>query len=43
MARNNMPSIFISATEKKNIDVLKSLIYSEVLKLRQQRYPSLTA
>jgi GTP-binding protein HflX len=42
MARNNMPSIFISATEKKNIDVLKSLIYSEVLKLRQQRYPSLT-
>jgi GTP-binding protein HflX len=42
MARNNMPSIFISATEKKNIDVLKSLIYSEVLKLRQRRYPSLT-
>ncbi|MGA3012536.1 MAG: GTPase HflX [Bacteroidales bacterium] len=42
MAKSNMPSIFISATEKKNIDVLKNLIYSEVLKIRQLRYPSLT-
>ncbi len=40
MAKNNMPSIFISATEKENIDVLKNKIYEEVLKIRKQRYPS---
>jgi GTP-binding protein HflX len=42
MAKNNIPSIFISATEKKNIDTLKNKIYEEVLKIRKQRYPSLT-
>jgi GTP-binding protein HflX len=42
MAKNNIPSIFISATERKNIDALKNKIYEEVLKIRKQRYPSLT-
>ena len=42
MAKNHMPSIFISAKEKTNIDVLKKMIYEEVLKIRKLRYPSLT-
>jgi GTP-binding protein HflX len=41
MAKNNMPSIFISATEKTNIAPLKDLIHQEVLKIRKVRYPSL--
>jgi GTP-binding protein HflX len=42
MAKNNLPSIFISATEKINIGVLKDAIYQEVLKIRKLRYPSLS-
>lgn len=41
MAKNHVPSIFISAKEKTNIDVLKKMIYQEVLKIRKLRYPSL--
>jgi len=41
MAKNHLPSIFISAREKTNIDVLKKMIYQEVLKIRKLRYPSL--
>jgi GTP-binding protein HflX len=41
MAKNNLPSIFISATKKTNLDLLKDLIYQEVLKIRTLRYPSL--
>lgn len=41
MAKNHVPSIFISAREKTNIDVLKKMIYQEVLKIRKLRYPSL--
>lgn len=39
MAKDNLPSLFVSATEKLNIDPLKELIYSEVKKLREVRYP----
>jgi GTPase len=39
MAKDNLPSLFISATEKLNIDELKELIYTEVKKLRELRYP----
>jgi len=39
MAKDNLPSLFISATEKLNIDELKELIYAEVKKLRELRYP----
>jgi len=42
MAKNHLPSIFISAKEKTNIDVLKDSIYQEVLKIRKLRYPSLS-
>jgi GTPase len=42
MAKNHLPSIFISATEKTNLDVLKDSIYSEVLKIRKLRYPSIS-
>jgi GTP-binding protein HflX len=42
MGKNNMPSIFISATQKTNIQDLKDLIYQEVLKIRKLRYPSLS-
>jgi len=41
MGKNNMPSIFISATQKTNIQELKDLIYEEVLKIRKLRYPTL--
>lgn len=42
MAKNHLPSIFISAREKTNIDMLKKMIYQEVLKIRKLRYPSLS-
>jgi GTP-binding protein HflX len=42
MAKSHFPSIFISATERTNIDLLKNMIYEEVLKIRKQRYPALT-
>ncbi len=39
MAKNNSPSIFISATKKENIDELKELLYNEVKKIHITRYP----
>lgn len=39
MAKSNVPSIFISATQKENIDELKSRLYEEVKKIHIQRYP----
>ena len=39
MAKNNTPSIFISAKEKQNIDELKTLIYDEVKKIHITRFP----
>jgi GTP-binding protein HflX len=41
MGKTHLPSIFISAIEKTNVDVLKELIYQEVLKIRKIRYPNL--
>lgn len=41
MAKNHLPSIFISATEKTNLDQMKESLYHEVLKIRTLRYPSL--
>jgi GTPase len=41
MAKSHLPSIFISATEKLNVEDLKTLIYEEVLKIRRIRYPAL--
>jgi GTPase len=39
IAKNNTPSIFISATEKTNIEELKQLIYEEVKKIHVTRFP----
>jgi GTPase len=39
MAKENLPSLFISATEKLNIDGLKEMMYEEVKKIREIRYP----
>jgi GTPase len=42
MAKNHLPSIFISATEKTNVEELKVRIYQEVMNIRKQRYPSIS-
>ncbi|MGF7140867.1 GTPase HflX [Roseimarinus sediminis] len=39
MAKNNTPSIFISAREKINIEELKTLMYEEVKKIHVTRFP----
>lgn len=39
MAKNNTPSMFISATQKKNIEEFKQLLYDEVKKIHSQRFP----
>ena len=41
MAKSNVPSLFISAKEKLNLDQLKDLLYSEVMKIRRKIYPKL--
>jgi GTPase len=41
MAKSNVPSLFISATEKLNLDQLKDLLFSEVMKIRRKIYPKL--
>lgn len=39
MARINSPSIFISATEKQNWDMLKKMLYDKVKEIHITRYP----
>lgn len=39
MAKNNSPAIFISATERENIDEFRSLIYDMVKDIHTKRYP----
>lgn len=39
MAKNNTPSLFISAKNKTNIDSLKDYLYKEVVKIHTKRYP----
>ena len=39
MAKNNSPALFISATEKENIDELRALLYEEVKAKHIERYP----
>jgi GTPase len=41
MAKSRIPSVFISATEKQNVEDLKKMLYEEVLKIRRIRYPGL--
>ena len=39
MAHENLPSLFISATNKENIDVLRETLHREVRKIVTVRYP----
>jgi GTP-binding protein HflX len=39
MSKGNGLNVFISATEKNNIDELRTLVYNEVKKLHIKRYP----
>lgn len=39
MAKNNTPAVFISATEKSNIDDFKQLVYSKAKAIHTARYP----
>jgi GTP-binding protein HflX len=39
MAHENLPSLFISATSKQNIDKLRETLYREVRKIVMVRYP----
>ena len=39
MGKKNMPSLFISAVEKQNIDDFKKTLYDEVLKIHITRFP----
>ncbi len=39
MAQKNLPSLFISATSKQNIDKLRETLYREVRKIIMVRYP----
>ena len=40
MARHNDPAIFISATEKENIEIFRKLITAEVRRMHMIRYPN---
>jgi len=40
MSRNNQLSVFISAKQKTNIEQLKNILYQEVRKIHEQRYPN---
>ncbi len=39
MARNSSPAVFISATEKANIEDFRSLLYDTVIAMHTKRYP----
>lgn len=39
MNRHNSPAIFISATEKTNIDAFRGLLYQQIVTLHTHRYP----
>lgn len=39
MANHNSPAIFISATNKENIEELKSLLYEKIKAIHTERYP----
>jgi GTP-binding protein HflX len=39
MAKKNVPAIFISATQKENIEDFRRLLYREVKKIHSKRFP----
>jgi GTP-binding protein HflX len=40
MAKNNAPALFISATERENIELFRKMLMEEVRKVHQIRYPN---
>ena len=40
IARENTPSVFISATKKIQVDTFRELLYQEVKKIQQTRWPA---
>lgn len=39
MAQHNDPALFISATQKENLEEFKQLLYDKIVVLHTQRYP----
>src|SRR6201996_2165467 len=39
MAKNNSPAMFISATERENIDEFRKMLYDKVVEIHTARYP----
>jgi GTPase len=39
MGKHNSPAVFISATNRDNVDELRSLLYTKVKNIHQERYP----
>jgi GTP-binding protein HflX len=39
MGRHNNPAVFISATDKTNLEGFKDMIYSKVVHMHTERYP----
>ena len=39
MSKHNMPAVFISATERDNIEEFRSLLYEKVKEIHTERYP----
>ena len=39
MGKGNTPSLFISATEKDNVEAFKKVLYEEVKKVHITRFP----
>ena len=39
MAKNNSPAVFISATQKENVDEFRKLLYDKVVAIHTERYP----
>lgn len=39
MAKHSSPAVFISATEKKNVEEFRQLLYDKVIKIHTARYP----
>ena len=39
MAKNNSPAVFISASQKENVDEFRKLLYDKVVAIHTERYP----
>jgi GTP-binding protein HflX len=39
MAKSNTPALFISATQKTNVEAFKETLYEEIKTIHSQRFP----